>query len=113
MVKKCYGILDDPNLIYGEGCYDDLKNCIKDALRSGANCFMIADIGEFSINAYEICKTLQQKHKRSFTITIVSARIKDKDIINRYKDDNILFVYSEVPHSYQFTLSKINQFIVH
>ena len=112
MIEKCYGILDDPDLIYGEGCLDDLKDCINDALHRGATCFMLADMGEFCAGAYKICKTLQQKGKYSFTITVISAKLKDINVINRYKDDNILFVYSEVPSSYHFTMSKINQFII-
>ena len=30
MIEKCYGILDDVDLIYGEDYCDDLKDCIKE-----------------------------------------------------------------------------------
>lgn len=112
MIEKCYGILDDPDLIYGEGCYEDLKDCIKDALNRGATSFMIGDFGDLNKMAYEICKNFQKNSKSPFKITIISTKLKDKDTINRYKDDNILFVYSEVPSSYHFTMSKINRFII-
>ena len=112
MIEKYYGILDDTDLIYGEGCYKDLKDCIKDALRLGATGFMIGDFGDLNKMAYEICKNLQTTSKTPFKITIISTKLKDKDIIDLYKDDNILFVYSEVPSSYHFTMSKINRFII-
>ena len=112
MIEKCYGILDNPDLIYGEGCVDDLKDCIKDALRLGATSFMIGEFGCLNNMAYKICKDLQKAKTNPFNITIISANIKDKTIIDRYKEDNVLFVYSEMLSHTRFTMSKINQFII-
>ena len=71
--KKCYGILEDPDLIYTEMAYENLEICIKELLASGANSFMIGDIGDFNNRAYQICKSLQNNVQNEFKIKIVST----------------------------------------
>ena len=110
--EKCYGILEDPDLIYGENCFNDLKSCIKEALRSGATSFMVADIGYLNNRAYKICKNFQRNRKNPFKIKIISTKIKNQEVLKYYKNDDVIFVYSEAPYLYELNIYKINQFIV-
>lgn len=113
MYKNSYGILDDPNLIYTQGCFDDLKYCIKEALRLGAKTIIMGDIGELNKKAYKICKQKQKYRQNPFKIIIVSLEKKNSKLLEKYKDDEIILLYSDKNSiSHNISLYKINQFII-
>lgn len=110
MYKNCYGIIDVPNLTYSKNCFIELENHLKDLLLLGATSFMIGDCGKLSTQVYKICKNLQKK--KHFTIKVVSTNIKNKDLLNLYKNDEIIFIPNEIPSSSEFSMYRINQFII-
>lgn len=109
MYKNCYGIIDVPNLAYSKNCFIELENYLKDLLLLGATSFMIGDCGKLSTQVYKICKNLQKK--KHFTIKVVSTNIENKDLLNLYKNDEIIFIPNEIPSSVEFSMYRINQFI--
>ena len=113
MYKDSYGILDDPDLIYTKESFDDLKYSIKEALKMGAKTIIIGDIGDLNKKAYKLCKQKQKHSQTPFKIIIVSLKKKNNALLQKYKDDEIIFLYTNKNSiSHNLNLHKINQFII-
>ena len=109
---KCYGILQDDSMIYGDNCFEDVKDCIKSALNFGATSFMLGDSGDFNSKVLKILTKLNKNRKNPFDIIIISTDNTHPKLLEQFKNYNLLILHNNNLNSNIAKNFIINQFII-
>lgn len=109
---KYYGIIQDDSIIYGDNCFEDVKDCIKRALNFGATGFMLGDSGDFNSKVLKILTKLNKNRKNPFDIIIISTDTTHPKILEQFNNYNLLILHDNNFNSINAKSFIINQFIV-